>query len=98
MKMYLKRVLAGWAHPSELTHQVSELIWIVLSTPADMKDRVGEGMTILSSTLAEIHCGVSGMSAHAFGEHFMRPVWKLRHQENVRDQLVRECHYHLNCS
>lgn len=37
-----------------------------MSALADMKDEVGGGMIILSSTLAEVHCGASGMSAHAF--------------------------------
>ena len=53
----------------EFFRRVSELIQLVhgcTSALADMKDEVGGGTMILSGTLAEVHCAVSGMSAHAF--------------------------------
>lgn len=95
MKINLKRVFAGLVSFS--TGSV-ELVHGCTSALADMKDGVGGRTIILSRTLAEVHCGVSGTSAHPSGEHLTGPVQKLRHQENVNDQPVRGCHYHLNCS
>lgn len=98
MKMDLKRVVC-WL--GEFLWRVSELIQLAhgcMSALADMKDGVGEGMIILSSTPAEACCGVSGKSAHAFWGTFNGSSPKLRPQENRNDQLVRGCHYHLNCS
>lgn len=53
----------------EIFHQVSELIQLAhgcTSAHADRKDGVGGGTIILTSTVAEAHCAVSGTSAHVF--------------------------------
>lgn len=83
---------------SEFFHQVNELIQLVQRAPADTKDGVGEGMTPFPEHWLKSMLEFQDMSAHASGEHSMCPVWKLRHQENVGDQLVKGCHYYLKCS
>ena len=46
---------------------------------------------------SKVRRGVGGMAAHAFWGTLNRSSPKLRHQENVKEQLVRGCHYHLSC-
>lgn len=83
---------------SAFFHQVNELIQLVQSAPADTKDGVGEGMTPFPEHWLKSIVEFQAMPTHAFGDYSMCPVWKLRHQENVGDQLVKGCHYYLKCS
>lgn len=76
-----------WAHPAHA--RLHEGSW---------KNGVGAGMIVLSSTLAEVHCGVSGTSAHAFWGTLNGSSPKTEAAGNVNDQLVKGCLYHLNCS
>lgn len=39
----------------------------------------------------------TGTSACSFWEHIVCPVWKLRLEEHLSEQLVGGCCYHLNC-
>lgn len=61
--MNVKRALAGLVSFSTGSVSSPSLRTTAL---ADMKNEVGGGMIILSSTLAKVHCRVSGTSACVF--------------------------------